>query len=58
MTVFENTEASVLLSLIVTDVDSTNGVEMVVCDTAFVVVVVAVSDGDPHITVKFPLSPP
>lgn len=55
---FEDTEASVLLSLIVTDVDSTNGVEMVVCDTAFVVVVVAVSDGDPHITVKFPLSPP
>lgn len=54
---FEDTEASVLLSLIVTDVDSTNGVEMVVCDTAFVVVV-AVSDGDPHITVKFPPSPP
>lgn len=60
MTVFEDTGTSVLLSLTVTDVDSIDGVEMVVCDTVFVgvVVVAAVADGDPHITLKFPLSPP
>lgn len=59
MTVFEDTGTSVLLSLTVTDVDSIDRVEMVVCDTVFVgVVVVAVADGDPHITLKFPLSPP
>lgn len=55
---FEDTGTTVLLSLTVTDVDSIDGVEMVVCDTVFVGVVVVVAVGDPHITLKFPLSPP
>lgn len=54
LTVFENMVTSVFLSAVATDVDSIDDEMMVGDDT---VVVVVVSDGDPHITLKFPLSP-
>lgn len=52
---FEDLVASVFLLLTTTDVDSFCDVIMGVDDT---IVVTVVSDGDPHMTFKFPSIPP